>query len=197
MATKLREKPKKPESFKYRFKVKDLEKMYEAGIFDPEEKIELIYGEVIRLSPIGLKHAIVVNNLVDILSDLLKETNLKSKYILSVQNPVFLSQENLAQPDVAIVSREFSKEKQHPKPKYIEVLIEVSDTTLEKDRKIKLPLYAKYEIKQVWIVDLIQNQIEVYTKPYKNEYLNVQIFPMDKEISVFNKNIKVKDILDV
>ena len=197
MATRLKEKPQKPESFKYRFKVKDLEKMYKAGIFDPDEKIELINGEVIRLSPIGLKHAIVVNNLVDILSDLLKETNLKLKYILSVQNPVFLSQENLVQPDITIVSREFVKEKQHPKPKYIELLIEVSDTTLEKDRKIKLPLYAKYKIKKVWIVDLTQNQIEIYTKPYKNEYLNVQIYPMDKEIFIFNKNIRVKDILNV
>ncbi len=191
-------KSKKATSFKYKFKVKDLEKMYEAGIFKPDEKVELLNGEVFKLSPIGLKHAIVVDNLVEIFSDILRENKtLKEKYSLRVQNPIFLSQENLSEPDIAIVDKSFRKEKQHPKPKHVELLVEVSDTTLEKDRQLKLPIYAKYKIKQVWIVDLTQNQIEVYTNPYKNEYLNVQIFPLDKEIELFNTKIKVKDILSV
>jgi len=189
-------KPRKAESFKYRFKVRDLEKMYEAGIFRHDEKAELLNGEVFKLSPIGLKHAIVVDNLVEIFSSMIfQDKTLKEKYSLRVQNPVFLSQENLPEPDIAIVDRAFRKERQHPKAKHVELLIEVSDTTLEKDREIKLPLYAKYKIKQVWIVDLTQNQIEVYTNPYKKEYLNVQIFPADKEIEIFERKIKVKDIL--
>ena len=191
-------KPLKAERFKYKFKVKDLEKMYEAGIFKPDEKVELLNGEVIKLSPIGLKHAIVVDNLVEILGDLIREDkNLKETYSLRIQNPIFLSQENLPEPDVAVVDKSFRKEKQHPKAKHVELLIEVSDTTLEKDRQLKLPIYAKYKIKQVWIVDLKENQIEIYTNPYKKAYLNVQIFPFDKEIKVFNKKIKVKDIFSV
>ncbi|EDP73250.1 Uma2 family endonuclease, partial [Hydrogenivirga sp. 128-5-R1-1] len=161
-------KPLKAERFKYKFKVKDLEKMYEAGIFKPDEKVELLNGEVVKLSPIGLKHAIVVDNLVEILGDLIREDkNLKETYSLRIQNPIFLSQENLPEPDVAVVDKSFRKEKQHPKAKHVELLIEVSDTTLEKDRQLKLPIYAKYKIKQVWIVDLKENQIEIYTNPTK------------------------------
>ena len=191
-------KPLKAERFKYKFKVKDVERMYEAGIFRPDEKVELLNGEVVKLSPIGLKHAIIVDNLVEILGDLIREDkNLKETYSLRIQNPIFLSQENLPEPDVVVVDKSFRKEKQHPKAKHVEILIEVSDTTIEKDRQIKLPIYAKYKIKQVWIIDLDENQIEVYTNPYKKEYLNVQIFPIDKEIKIFNKKIKVKDILSV
>ena len=191
-------KPLKAERFKYKFKVKDVERMYEAGIFRPDEKVELLNGEVVKLSPIGLKHTIIVDNLVEILGDLIREDkNLKETYSLRIQNPIFLSQENLPEPDVAVVDKSFRKEKQHPKAKHIELLLEVSDTTIEKDRQIKLPIYAKYKVKQVWIIDLNENQIEVYTNPYKKEYLNVQIFPLDKEIKIFNKKIKVKDIFSV
>ncbi len=201
MATAVKEKkikPKKPESFKYKFKVKDLEKMYEVGIFKSDEKVELLNGEVVKLSPIGFRHAIIVDNLVGLFAEIIrKDENLKKELSLRVQNPIFLSQENLPEPDIVVAKKDFRKEKQHPKPKYIEILIEVADTTLEKDREIKLPLYAKYKIKQVWIVDLNQNQIEIYSNPYKKEYLNVQIFPLDKEIEVFGKKIKVKDIFDV
>ncbi|WP_457625685.1 Uma2 family endonuclease [Persephonella sp.] len=191
-------KPREPESFRYRFKVKDLEKMYEAGIFKPDEKVELINGEVIKLSPIGLKHALVVDSLVEIFSELLQSRKeLKEKYSLRVQNPIYISTQNLPESDIVIVNKEFRKEKQHPKPKYIELLIEVADTTLEKDREIKIPLYAKKKIKQVWIVDLNNNQIEVYTNPYKKEYLNIEIYPSDKKIKIFGKEIPVKDILNV
>ncbi len=191
-------KPLKAERFKYKFKVKDVEKMYEAGIFKSDEKVELLNGEVVKLSPIGLKHAIVVDNLNRIFAKLIyQDEELESKYDIRIQNPIFLSQENLPEPDVAVVDKSFRKEKQHPKAKHVELLIEVSDTIIEKDRQIKLPIYARYKIKQVWIIDLNENQIEVYTNPYKKEYLNVQIFPLDKEIKIFNKKIKVKDIFSV
>ncbi len=191
-------KVKSKDSFKYRFKVKDLEKMYEAGILKPDEKVELIDGEVIKLSPIGFKHAVVVDNLTEIFTKILLENkNLEDVYSLRVQNPIFLSQENLPEPDLTVVKKEFRKEKQHPNPKYIKLIIEVADTTIEKDREVKLPLYAKYKIGEVWIVDLNENQIEVYTNPYKKEYLNVQIYPVDKEIEIFGKKVKVKDIFNV
>jgi len=190
-------KPRKPESFKYKFKVKDLEKMYETGIFKPDEKVELINGEVVKLSPIGLRHALVVDNLVEIFSEILQLTKeLKGKYSLRVQNPIYISSENLPEPDIVIVNKEFRKEKQHPKPKYVELIVEVADTTLEKDKQIKIPIYAKKKIKQVWVVDLNSNQIEVYTNPYKKEYLNIEIYPIDKKIKIFGKSILVKDILN-
>ena len=190
--------PKKTESFRYKFKVKDIEKMYQAGIFREDEKVELLNGEVYKLSPIGLRHAVVVDNLNKIFNRIiLQNEELKDNYTVRVQNPVYIDVGNLPEPDISVVKNDYIKEKQHPKPKYIELIIEVSDTTLEKDRELKLPIYAKKKIKQVWIVDLSSNQIEVYTDPYKSEYLNMKIYPIDKKIKIFKKEISVKDILNV
>ncbi|WP_457623670.1 Uma2 family endonuclease [Persephonella sp.] len=191
-------KPKKTENFRYKFKVKDIEKMYQAGVFREDEKIELLNGEVYRLSPIVLRHSIVVDNINKILNRIiLQDEELNNTYTVRVQNPVYIDAGNLPEPDISIVKNDYIKDKQHPKPKYIELIIEVSDTTLEKDRDLKLPIYAKKKIKQVWIVDLSSNQIEVYTNPYKNEYLNMKIYPIDKKIKIFKREISVKDILNV
>ncbi|WP_457644459.1 hypothetical protein [Persephonella sp.] len=73
-------KPKKTENFRYKFKVKDIEKMYQAGVFREDEKIELLNGEIYRLSPIGLRHSIVVDNLNKILNRIV----LQDKDILNV-----------------------------------------------------------------------------------------------------------------
>ncbi len=187
----------KPEKFKKKFSVNQFVKMYQSGIFKPDEKIELLNGEVFKLSPIGLKHALVVDKLTKILSEiLLSDDELKDKYILRVQNPVYLSKDSLPEPDLSIVSSEYLKENRFPKSKDTALIIEVSDSTLQKDKEIKLPLYAKAKIKEVLIVDLNKKHIEVYKKPFKNEYLEVEIKPVEKDITIFNKKIHVKEILE-
>ncbi len=198
MKTLTNPKPKKPSFQKYKFKVKDILKMYQSGIFNPDEKVELINGEVFKMSPIGFRHALVVNILTKILGEIIfQEKNLKENFILQIQNPIYIDENNLPQPDIAVIKTDYIKEKQHPKPKYIELLIEISDTTLEKDKELKLPIYAKGKIKEVWIVNLNNNQIEVYTQPHKKEYLKIDIYPVDRNIKFFNNDINVRDIFNI
>jgi Uma2 family endonuclease len=185
----------KPDKFKKKFSVNQFIKMYQSGIFKPDEKIELLNGEVFKLNFIELRHTIVVDKLTRILSEILlsnKET--KEKFVLRVQNPVHLSRDSLPEPDLTVVSAEYLKENRFPKAKDIALLIEVSDSTVQKDKEIKLPIYAKAKIKEVWIIDLTKNHIEIYKKPFKNEYLEVEIKPIEKEIQFLNKKIPVKEI---
>lgn len=193
------EKKKSKSSLKrYKFKVKDILKMYQSGVFNPQDKVELLNGEVYKMSPIGFRHAITVNILNRILGEIiLQDENLKNTFIIQIQNPIFIDEFNLPQPDVAVVKSDYIKEKNHPKPNYVELIIEVSDSTVEKDRELKLPIYAKAKIKEVWIVNLNNNHIEVYTEPHKKEYLKVNIYPSDKNIKIFDNDIPVRKILNL
>ncbi len=179
-----------------RFTVKDVEKLYQVGLLKPSEKIELINGEIYKMSPIGLKHALTVDLLNEVLTEILySNPELKEKYIVRIQNPLKLSLNTLLQPDVALLKKNFIKENRYPQPKDTELVIEVSDTTLSFDKNEKLPLYAKQKIKEVWIVNLINNQIEVYTKPEKGIYTQINIKTLEDKVKILNKQILVKKIL--
>jgi Uma2 family endonuclease len=88
------------------------------------------------------------------------------------QNPLRLSDDlddtELPQPDVMLVKNQLYLD--HPKPNNVLLLVEVSDSTLIKDRTLKLPLYAQVGIPEVWIVNLVQRRLEVYTGPKESDY---------------------------
>ncbi|NPA58695.1 MAG: hypothetical protein GXN94_05325, partial [Aquificae bacterium] len=86
-----------------KFTVKEVEKLYKYGFFKPDEKIELVNGEIYKMSPIGLKHALVVDILNELFNEILHSNqDLKKKYIVRVQNPLKLSADTVLQPDVAL-----------------------------------------------------------------------------------------------
>jgi Uma2 family endonuclease len=88
-----------------------------------------------------------------------------------VQNPVYIGQHNEPQPDLLLLHpRDDFYESRHPRPEDVYLLIEVSDSTLLTDREEKLPIYAKGGIPEVWIVNLPERVIEVYTAPVAGEY---------------------------
>jgi Uma2 family endonuclease len=179
-----------------KFTTRDIEKLYKLGFLKPDKKIELINGEIYKMSPIGLRHHIIVNRLNDLLTKIIHQKGeLEEKYIVSVQNPLKLSSDNLPQPDIAILKRKYIEENRYPRPKDTELLIEVSDTTLSFDRNVKLTLYAKYKVPKVLIVNLLENQIEIYEKPKKNKYTEIYIKGVDDEIDIFGNKTKVKEIL--
>ncbi len=186
--TVIRKKPKKPEP--YRFTIKDLQKMYEIGLFKPEEKIELINGEPVRMAPIGFRHMKTVDKLNKILSNLLSNIN----YMVSIQNPIKKDEKNLLYPDIAIYPEEIYKREDIPKIKEAVIIIEISDTTLEYDKGKKLPIYAKGNAKEVWIVNLKENFLEVYTQPSGKIFKNLKIYKKDEKIKIFNKEIDLSEI---
>jgi Uma2 family endonuclease len=98
------------------------------------------------------------------------------------QSPLRLSDdledENLPQPDLMLVAGPEKAYTDHPRPVDVYLLVEVSDSTLFKDRTIKLPLYAAHGIPELWIVNLVHTQIEVYTEPHGAEYLTRATRPL-------------------
>lgn len=148
------------------FTVAEYEHMGRAGIFSADDRVELIEGEVVEMSPIGERHAACV----DALSELLREKLLRSVTI-RVQNPIRLNDFSEPQPDVTVLKRrdDFYRDA-HPTPADVLLLIEVSDTTIEYDRQVKVPLYARAGVPEVWVVNLADEQIEVYRDPQGGEY---------------------------
>jgi Uma2 family endonuclease len=148
------------------FSVHEYERMVEAGILTEDDRVELIEGEIVEMSPIGKRHAACVNRLNALLG-----RRLGREAIVSVQNPVQLGERSEPQPDLTLLrGRDDFYEHSLPTPEDVLLLIEVSDTTLEADRQIKLPLYARAGIVEVWLVNLNDEQIEVYAQPAGGSY---------------------------
>jgi len=150
----------------YLFTVEEYTHMGEAGIFSPDARVELIEGTIIAMTPIGRRHAACVARFTDLFTDALRR-----QATVWVQNPVRLSDYSEPQPDVTLLKpRAAFSAPGHPGPADVLLLVEVSDTTLEYDRRVKLPLYARVEIREVWVVDLAGEVIEMYSAPANGTY---------------------------
>src|SRR5262249_52461293 len=149
------------EAMRKRFTVEDYYRMAEAGILNPTDRVELIEGEIVEMSPIGDRHAMTVNR-----ATMLLARGLGDRVVVSVQNAVRINRYNEPQPDVVLVRpREGFYGRSHPQPDDVILLIEVADTTLHYDRDIKLPICARSGIPEVWIVNLTSDTVETYRQP--------------------------------
>jgi Uma2 family endonuclease len=142
--------------------------MAEAGILHEDDRVELIEGEIADMTPIGARHANVVRNLNRILGQ-----QVSDEFLVDVQNPVRLDEHNEPQPDLAVIRARAYRDSL-PGPEDVLLLVEVSDTTLSYDRNVKLPLYARSGIPEVWIVDLAGEAVERYTTPSGNDYRHLE-----------------------
>jgi Uma2 family endonuclease len=154
---------------RHRLSVEDFHHMGEAGLFAPEARVELIEGEIIDMTPIGSAHASRVMRLADLLT-----TQLHAKAVVAVQSPVRLDDRSEPQPDLALLRyREDFYAAAHPGPADILLLIEVADTTARFDREVKIPLYARHGIPEVWLLDLEADAMRVYREPQSGAYREV------------------------
>lgn len=162
------------------FTVAQYHQMVEAGILTEDDRVELIEGEIIEMSPIGRRHAACVNRLIRLFTN-----HLGDRVIVAAQNPVQLSDRSEPQPDITLLQpRADFYESGHPQPQDILLLVEVADTTVEFDREIKIPLYAKSGVREVWLVDLSQNAIAVYREPSLSGYGQVQQLQRGQKLTV-------------
>ncbi len=143
-----------------RFSVEEYHRMVEVGILSEDERVELIDGRILKMSPIGSQHAAYV-------SFLNRELRaVEETVIVRIQDPIILDDETEPQPDVAVVKfKANAYADSHPHAEDVLLLIEVADTSLEEDRLIKLSRYADSGIPEVWIFNLIENVVEVYREP--------------------------------
>lgn len=149
------------------FNVEEYYRMQQAGILNEDDRVELIDGEIVQMSPISSRHAACVNALLNGLISL----QTAKKALLSVQNPVRLGPRSEPQPDIAVLRpRSDFYAKGHPEPGDIILVVEVSDTSAKYDRETKVPLYARSGIRESWIVDLEAGVIEVFRDPVGESY---------------------------
>jgi Uma2 family endonuclease len=152
---------------RHQFTVAAYAQMWRSGIFREDDRVELLDGEVRTMSPIGPLHAAIVKRLNTILSKLIPATA-----IVSIQDPIHLSDYTEPQPDVALLHYRADFYAQgHPVADDILMVIEVADSSIEYDRDEKLPRYAQAHIAEVWIIDLNQLTIEQYSQPRNGKYL--------------------------
>jgi Uma2 family endonuclease len=178
----------------FRLNVSQYHQMSEAGILSENDKVELINGEIIEMSPIGRRHAACVDRINRLFSNILG-----IKVIVRVQNPIILNNLSEPEPDIALLKpRADFYESGHPQPQDIFLLIEVADSSLEYDRDVKIPLYATSGISEVWLVDIYEQVIIVYRYPSENGYSDIQTLSRGEKLSIqaFPEiNLVVNDIL--
>ena len=152
------------------FTVDDYYRMAETGILTQDDRVELIEGEIITMSPIGNRHGSCVMRLIAVFGALAGKD-----FILNAQNPVRLNNYSEPQPDISLLKpRNDYYSQGHPTPDDVLLVIEVSDTTLAFDRLIKVPLYARAEVPEVWIADLTGDGVEAYSEPVNGNYQKVR-----------------------
>ncbi len=159
-----------------KFTYRELLEMERVGIIQEDQHVELLGGQLVVMT-VNPPHAAAVTHLNRRFHRVFAE---RAQVI--TQSPLRLSDdledENLPQPDVMLVAGPETVYADHPRPADVYLLVEVSDSTLAKDRTMKLPLYAAHGIPELWIVNLVEPQIEVYTEPRGNDYMTRTTKPL-------------------
>ncbi len=151
---------------RHRLSRRDYYRLAEAGILGENDRVELLEGQLIDMSPIGPRHAIVTGNLTERLI-----TAVAGRASVRCQNPVVLDDGSEPQPDLALVQRPWrGYPHTHPSPEDIHLLIEVADSSLDFDRTVKLELYARANIPEAWIIDLTTDSVLVHRHPSGGSY---------------------------
>jgi Uma2 family endonuclease len=127
-----------------------------------EDRLELLHGVVVEMSPQGPKHAAVIRRLTNLLVPLLRR-----RALLQVQSPLATSDDSEPEPDVALVAHG-DYDDQHPSTALL--VVEVAVTSVVKDRELKGPLYASAGVPEYWLVDLEAGVVEVHTEPRPSGY---------------------------
>ena len=143
--------------------------MAKAGIFTEDDRVELLDGEIVQMAAIGRRHAHTVRSLIRLTSQRYGE-----QAVIDAQNPLLLSDLSEPQPDLMLLRLPVSRYANRlPVPEDVLLLIEVADTSASFERRVKLPLYARAGVREVWLVDLKQGIIQVCRQPSPNGYLSV------------------------
>ena len=162
-----------------RFTVDEYYAMAEAGILAPDERVELIDGEIITMAPIGDEHRASVDTGNHFLSRFVGD-----KAIVSVQSHVRLDDHHHPEPDLMLLEwREDFYRYTPPGPEEVLLLIEVSDSSLSYDRNVKLPLYARFGVPEVWIANILARVVETYADPVDGEYIVSRVYSPGEIVS--------------
>ena len=174
--------------------VEEYHQMAEAGIFHPEERVELIAGQIIRMSAKGTAHTAAVRRTAKVLRNLL--FNQAEVY---TQDPIQLNDFSEPEPDVAVVRIDpLDYADHHPTPSEVYLIIEVADSSFKYDRETKGKAYAQSGIADYWVLDVNNRKLHVLREPTPEGYQSEVIFSEDASVSPLQfaeLEIALQDIL--
>ncbi len=142
-----------------RLRSPEYHRMVEAGVFDEDERVELLEGVIVRMSPQNADHSLVVERLNDPLF-----VRLPADYVIRCQLPLAVSEADEPEPDVAVLARTTPRSRRS-QPSTALLVFEVAGDSLRKDREIKGPIYARAGIPEYVIVNLGDATLEVHRDP--------------------------------
>lgn len=148
----------------HRWSVDEYHRMAASGLLDETDRVELIEGELVDMAPIGSRHAFRVDRIARAL-----QFAMGRAFLVRVQNPILLDEQSEPQPDIAVV-KDRNYAEAHPSAADILLIVEVSDSTLEYDREVKLGLYARCEIPEAWLLDVRSGELTIYREPAEGQY---------------------------
>ncbi len=152
-----------------RFTAEEYHRMGEAGIFTEDDRVELLEGEIVEMSPIDDPHV----GAVDALSEPFFAQLAGTEFRATVQNPIRLGPRSEPQPDLAVVRR---GRRGAATAADVLLVVEVADSSRHHDRNRKVPLYAAAGIPEVWLVDLVAEVVERYAEPRGERYRHLVTF---------------------
>jgi Uma2 family endonuclease len=152
-----------------RFTVEEYQRMGEAGVFSAQDRIELIDGEILTMSPIGSRHGAAVDRAAQAFF-----RAVSARAIVRVQGVIRLSHYSEPEPDIALLRpRANFYSAGHPEPSDVLLVVEIADSSLRYDREIKVPVYARALIGEYWLVDLQRQVVTRYAAPENGAYREV------------------------
>jgi len=163
-----------------RFTADEYWQMINAHVFDEDERLELIDGEIVQMSPIGDPHAACVLRLTMLLTRLFAE-----QVLVSVQNALRVGERYVPQPDLMLLRpRADFYATRTPTPAECLLVIEVSDSSADDDRRIKAPRYAAGRVAELWQVDLERDVVLVYREPLGEAYQAVRVYQRGETLTI-------------
>lgn len=162
----------------HRFRTEDYLQMIETGVIGPADKVELIDGIIVNMSPAGSRHNHVLTRLAVLLAPLF------NRALPSVQGTLVVGEDQVFDPDFMLLRIKPGGYKDAlPRPADVMLLIEAAEASLRRDRQVKLPIYAEAGIADYWIADVEQESLTVCRDPRGRAYANVQTLSADATVT--------------
>ena len=164
---------------RYRFTRRIYHALIEAGVFDENSRVELVQGDLVTMAAINPRHASAVDRLTNLLA-----AGVGRRAIVRVQNPFGIGDDSEPEPDLQLLKPDPDYyADRHPGPDEIYLAVEVSHTTVRYDREVKVPLYGKAGVAEMWLLDLNVNALEVYRTPSANGYDSMRRLKAGDQVS--------------
>jgi Uma2 family endonuclease len=160
----------------------EFRKMAEAGVFGERDRLELIRGEIVTMTPIGQRHAGLISRLIHLITP-----QVTRQATVSVQGPLRLPGDHEVYPDFMLLRyRHDDYTSGIPTASDVLLVVEVADTSLVYDRTVKAPVYAQAGIPELWLLDISEARLWVYRRPHSEMYLDLFEAPHDSKLSPFH-----------